>query len=144
MMLWIWLGIIIVSAVVELITIDLVSIWFTIGAICALIGEVFNLSQSIQIIIFVFVSLVCIIASRPLAKKYLKTKKVSTNYDRVIGQHGLVLKRIDADTRGEVKVLSMDWSAASIDNSVLEAGDYCEILAVEGAHLVVRKINKGE
>ena len=57
-------------------------------------------------------------------------------------QHGLVLKRIDADTRGEVKVLSMEWSASSVDNSTLEEGDYCEILAVEGAHLVVKKINK--
>lgn len=57
-------------------------------------------------------------------------------------QHGLVLKRIDADTRGEVKVLSMEWSASSVDNSTLEEGDYCEILAVEGVHLVVKKINK--
>ena len=45
-------------------------------------------------------------------------------------------------SRGEVKVLSMEWTASSVDNSTLEEGDYCEILAVEGAHLVVKKINK--
>ena len=112
MMLWIWLGVIIVTAIIELVTIDLVSIWFTLGGIGALIAYA------------------------------LGTQTVSTNYDRVIGQHGLVLKRIDADTRGEVKVLSMEWSASSVDNSTLEEGDYCEILAVEGAHLVVKKINK--
>ena len=95
-----------------------------------------------QIVVFVILSIICIFASRPLAKKYLKTQTVSTNYDRVIGQHGLVLKRIDADTRGEVKVLSTQWAASSLDNSTLEVGDYCEILAVEGAHLVVKKINK--
>ena len=102
----------------------------------------FSLNQTIQIIIFIILSVICIGISRPLAKKYLRTQTVSTNYDRVIGQHGLVLKRIDADTRGEVKVLSMEWSASSVDNSTLEEGDYCEILAVEGAHLVVKKINK--
>ena len=140
MMLWIWLGITIIAAAIELITIDLVSIWFTIGGIGALIAYALGLSQTIQIVVFVI--LICIFASRPLAKKYLKTQTVSTNYDRVIGQHGLVLKRIDADTRGEVKVLSTQWSASSLDNSTLEVGDYCEILAVEGAHLVVKKINK--
>ena len=137
MMLWIWLGITIIAAVIELITIDLVSIWFTIGGIGALIAYALGLSQTIQIVVFVILSI-----SRPLAKKYLKTQTVSTNYDRVIGQHGLVLKRIDADTRGEVKVLSTQWAASSLDNSTLEVGDYCEILAVEGAHLVVKKINK--
>ena len=139
MMLWIWLGITIIAAVIELITIDLVSIWFTIGGIGALIAYALGLSQTIQIVVL---SIICIFASRPLAKKYLKTQTVSTNYDRVIGQHGLVLKRIDADTRGEVKVLSTQWAASSLDNSTLEVGDYCEILAVEGAHLVVKKINK--
>ena len=138
MMLWIWLGVIIVTAIIELVTIDLVSIWFTLGGIGALIAYALGLNQTIQIIIFI----ICIGISRPLAKKYLRTQTVSTNYDRVIGQHGLVLKRIDADTRGEVKVLSMEWSASSVDNSTLEEGDYCEILAVEGAHLVVKKINK--
>lgn len=142
MMLWIWLGITVVAAVVELITIDLVSIWFTVGGLGALLSLALGLSQTIQITVFIVLSIICIGISRPLAKKYLRTQIVSTNYDRVIGQHGLVLKRIDADTRGEVKVLSSTWSASSVDNSTLEEGDYCEILAVEGAHLVVKKINK--
>ena len=137
MMLWIWLGVIIVTAIIELVTIDLVSIWFTLGGIGALIAYALGLNQTIQIIIFIILSVICIGISRPLAKKYLRTQTVSTNYDRVIGQHGLVLKRIDADTRGEVKVLSMEWSASSVDNSTLEEGDYCEILAVEGAHLII-------
>lgn len=142
MMLWIWLGITIFAAIVELVTTDLVSIWFTAGGICATCASLLGASQTIQIAIFVVISLFFIIIARPVAKKYLRTNIVSTNYDRVIGQHGLVLKKIDADTRGEVKVLSTQWLACSVDNSTLEVGDYCEILAVEGAHLVVRKIEK--
>lgn len=145
MMLWIWLGVIIITAIIELVTIDLVSIWFTLGGIGALIAYALGLNQTIQIIIFIILSVICIGISRPLAKKYLRTQTVSTNYDRVIGQHGLVLKRIDADTRGEVKVLSMEWTASSVDNSTLEEGDYCEILAVEVLILWLKKlINKGE
>lgn len=144
MMLWVWLVITVLTAVVELITTDLVSIWFTLGGLIALIAYFCNASQFLQIFIFIAVSIICIISIRPLTKKYLRTNIVSTNYDRVIGQHGLVLERIDADNRGEVKVLSTQWSASSYDNSTLEPGDYCEILAVEGAHLIVKKINKGE
>lgn len=142
MMLWIWLGITIVAAIIELITTDLVSIWFAAGGLAATITYLLHASQTVQIVVFVIVSVIFIIVARPLAKQYLRTNIVSTNYDRVIGQHGLVLKKIDADTRGEVKVLSTQWSACSIDNSTLEVGDYCEILAVEGAHLIVRKIEK--
>lgn len=142
MMLWIWLGITIFAAIVELVTTDLVSIWFAAGGLCATFAYLLGASQTIQIVIFVIISLIFIVIARPIAKKYLRTNIVSTNYDRVIGQHGLVLKKIDADNRGEVKVLSTEWSACSVDNSTLEVGDYCEILAVEGAHLVVRKIEK--
>lgn len=142
MMLWIWLGITIFAAVVELVTTDLVSIWFAAGGLSALIAYFLEASQTVQIFIFVIISLIFIVIARPLAKKYFRTNIISTNYDRVIGQHGLVLKKIDADTRGEVKVLSTQWSACSVDNSTLEVGDYCEILAVEGAHLVVKKTDK--
>lgn len=144
MMLWIWLVITILTAIVEMITTDLVIIWFTLGGLAAMIAYFCQASELIQIIIFIAISIICMISIRPLTKKYLRTNIVSTNYDRVIGQHGLVLKRIDADNRGEVKVLSTQWSACSYDNSSLEPGDYCEILAVEGAHLIVKKINKGE
>lgn len=141
-MLPIWLGIIIVSIIVEIITIDLVSIWFSVGAGVALIADLLGASQTIQIVLFVIVTILCIIATRPLAKKYLKTNIISTNYDRIIGKHGLVTKTIDADTKGEVKVMSTSWLAVSIDNATIQEGEYCEILAIEGAHLVVKKVEK--
>ena len=55
---------------------------------------------------------------------------------------GLITKTITADTKGEVKVMSTLWLASSIDNTTINEGDYCEILAVEGAHLVVKKIEE--
>lgn len=141
-MLPIWLGIIVVAIIVEIITTDLVSIWFAAGGTVALIAQLFNLSSTIQIILFVIVTTVTIIIIRPIAKKYLRTNTEKTNYDRVIGQHGLVTKTITADTKGEVKVMSTSWLATSINNDTINAGDYCEIMAIEGAHLVVAKIEE--
>ena len=99
-------------------------------------------SQTIQIVLFAIVSIFTIIIVRPIAKKYLRTNIEKTNVDRVIGKHGLVTKTITADNKGEVKVMSTSWPATSLDNSVISEGDYCEIVAIEGVHLVVKKIEE--
>lgn len=138
----IWLGITIVAAIIEILTADLVSIWFAFGGVVALISCLLGASQTIQIALFVIVSVITIITVRPIAKKYLRSNIEKTNVDRVIGKHGLVTKTITADNKGEVKVMSTSWMATSLDNSTINEGDYCEILAIEGAHLVVKKIEE--
>lgn len=138
----IWLGITIVAAIIEILTTDLVSIWFAAGGIVSLIACLLGASQMIQIVLFVIVSIFTIIIVRPIAKKYLRTNIEKTNVDRVIGKHGLVTKTITADNKGEVKVMSTSWPATSLDNTVINEGDYCEIIAIEGVHLVVKKIEE--
>ena len=141
-MIAIWLGITIVAAIIEILTTDLVSIWFAAGGIVSLIACLLGASQTIQIVLFAIVSIFTIIIVRPIAKKYLRTNIEKTNVDRVIGKHGLVTKTITADNKGEVKVMSTSWPATSLDNSVISEGDYCEIVAIEGVHLVVKKIEE--
>ncbi len=135
-----WTFILVLAVIIEAITIDLVSIWFGVGAIFALIAHLFHLNIYIQSFIFIIVSLTCIILSRPLAKKYLRTNTIKTNLDRVIGKHGLVLQTITPDNKGEVKVMGTYWSATSYNNTIIEEGCYVEILSIEGSHLVVKKI----
>lgn len=138
----IWLGITIVAVIIEILTTDLVSIWFAAGGIVSLIACLLGASQMIQIVLFVIVSIFTIIIVRPIAKKYLRTNIEKTNVDRVIGKHGLVTKTITADNKGEVKVMSTSWPATSFDNTIINEGDYCEIIAIEGVHLVVKKIEE--
>lgn len=138
----IWLGIIIAAIVIEVITVDLVSVWFAAGGIIALILCLLGINQSIQIAAFIIIAIITAVVVRPIAKKYMRGNIERTNFDRVIGKHGLITKTITADTKGEVKVMSMLWLASSIDNTTINEGDYCEILAVEGAHLVVKKIEE--
>ena len=101
-----------------------------------------GIHQSIQIAVFIIVTVITAVVVRPIAKKYMRGNIERTNFDRVIGKHGLITKTITADTKGEVKVMSTLWLASSIDNTTINEGDYCEILAVEGAHLVVKKIEE--
>ena len=141
-MLTIWLAITVIAIIIEILTIDLVSIWFAAGSIVALIAYLLNASTTIQIVLFVIVTSICAIIIRPISKKYLRGNIERTNFDRVIGKHGLVTKTITADNKGEVKVMSTLWMATSNDNTTIHQGEYCVILAVEGAHLVVKKIEE--
>lgn len=140
----VWTIILVIAVIVEAITIDLVSIWFGIGAIAALICHFFGVGEVLQIVIFAIVSIVCIVTSRPLAKKYLRGNTVKTNLDRMIGKHCLVTETITADQKGEVKVMGNLWSATSLNNETIQIGDYAEVISIEGSHVVVKKINKGD
>lgn len=136
----IWTIVLVISVIVEAITIDLVSIWFGVGAVAALICEALGVSVVFQVIIFSVISVVCIFASRPLAKKYLRGNTIKTNLDRIIGKHCLVTETITADQKGEVKVMGTLWLATSLNNVTIEAGEYAEIVSIEGAHVIVKKI----
>ena len=136
-----WTALLVIAIVAEAITIDLVSIWFGVGALIALASLVFfDASLKVQIALFIIVSLACIIFTRPLAKKYLRGNTIKTNYDRIIGKHATVTKTITADYKGEVKVMGNYWSASSLNNENIEEGQHVEILAIEGNHVVVRQI----
>ncbi len=140
----VWTIVLVVSIIVEAITVDLVSIWFGLGALVALIAGLLGLGMTGQIIIFAIVSILCVLTCRPVAKKYLRVNTVKTNLDRVIGQHCLVTETITADTKGEVKVMGNLWKATSLDNMTIEAGKYAEVISIEGAHVVVKKIETGD
>lgn len=75
----------------------------------------------------------------PYGCKSLKGNIIHTNNDALIGSHALVIKRIDADHMGEVRIKNQIWSASSLHNLTLEEGEYGEVVAIAGAHLVVKK-----
>ena len=135
-----WTIVLVIAIIIEAITVDLVSIWFGAGAIVALVAEAFGASQFIQVVLFTIVSVICIIITRPLSKKYLRGNTIKTNYDRIIGKHCLVTETITADNKGEVKVMGTLWMASSLNNETIQAGQYAEVVSIEGAHVVVKKI----
>ncbi len=138
-----WSVLFIVSIVFELITpTALVSIWFSIGAIFSLIAAYFQLNLTIQLIIFFTISLLCVIAIRPLAKNYLRGNVVATNADRAIGKHCHLLKEITIDSLGEVKVNGVTWNARSYNQQAIEKDCLVEILAIDGTKVVVKKIDQ--
>lgn len=134
-----WLLIVLILSFVEVITINLVTIWFVLGGLIAL-GLSFVIdSFYIQFMIFGISGLVIMLFTRPLLNKLLKKEKEATNLDRVIGMTGVVTEEISKNKVGEVKVDGKKWSATS-SVKILE-GEEVEIVAIDGVKLKVKKGN---
>lgn len=136
----IWLIIFLVLLFIELITINLVSIWFSLGALASYISTYFTDNMTIQIIVFIVVSIVALIVTKPLIKKIRVRKIQPTNLDRVIGQEGVVTKEISRNSFGEVKVKGSIWTATAKEE--ITKGTQVKVLKIEGVKLLVEKVKE--
>ena len=132
-----WLIAFVVLIFIELITVNLVSIWFAIGALVAIITTIFTDSLVIQVVVFIVVSVLSLLLTKPFMKKFKKFDVVPTNSDRVIGKIGEVIKDIKANEYGEVKVFGNVWTATS--DSEIEVGTKVKVISIEGVKLIVKK-----
>lgn len=137
-MFWIWVAVIAVAVIVEAFSAQLLSIWFALGGLAALITSFITENIAIQVIVFLAVSLISLAIIFPLAKKSLKTEHVKTNADRYIGKLAVVTEDIsNIDAKGQVKVDNQIWSARSEDGSAISAGSQVKVLRIEGVKLIV-------
>ena len=137
----IWLIAAIVLAVIELSTMGLVTIWFAIGAVVAMIAAIIGAGLLAQLILFVIVSLIVLVAARPLAEKYVNHNVKKTNIDAAIGRK--LIAKTDIDNlkgTGKVDMEGSTWLAASSDDEVtIPAGTEVVVVKVVGAKLIVEK-----
>jgi membrane protein implicated in regulation of membrane protease activity len=143
-MFWVWLAVIVGTAVAEFATMELVSIWFSIGAIIPFIlAGVSAVSWEFQIIIFIAVSALLIISLRKITKKFLlRNSNGKTNMDAVIGTKVRMIDGTDFDTIGTVKVNDVVWNAVGENQENIEKGSVVEIVRVKGNKLIVKKIEE--
>lgn len=134
----VWFVIFLVLLFIEIITINLVSIWFSIGALFAMITTFFTDLVQVQMLVFFVVSLLCLIMTKPVVNKLRKRKVQATNLDRVIGMSGVVTSPILPNEVGEVKVDGKRWSAISSDG-VISDGEMVNIVRIDGVKLIVEK-----
>ena len=141
-MTYVWLVAIIILGFIEAITEGIVSIWFVISGLLALIVSLFTDVFLIQFAIFVIVGIILMITTRTSVSKYLKVNPVRTNLDRVIGMKGIVTEDIKKDKYGEVRVDGKRWTAYSKDDKVIKKDEFVEILNIDGNKLAVKKIKE--
>lgn len=143
-MFWIWIGVIVVTAVVEAATMEIVSIWFTIGAIVPLIlAATGAVSWEWQLIIFIALSAILIISLRNITKKYLlRNSNEKTNLDTIIGKEYRMSEETDFDSVGSVKINGVTWSAIEKDRQTILKGEIVRVVKIDGNKLIVEKIGQ--
>lgn len=138
---YIWLAVIVIMAVVEAASAQLISIWFVVGGIVALIVSLFGVPLSVQLTVFVLVTAVCLVATRPLVKKAMRFKKEDTNAGRYVGKIGKVIAEINNELgTGQVNVSGSVWTARSADGSILPKDANVAVEAIEGVKLIVKLV----
>lgn len=139
----VWLALLLIFAAAEAATVGLTSVWFAIGSLGALVCALLGGSIWLQIGIFIVLSVVCLVALRPLAKKYLNSKVEATNADRVIGQEARVTQDID-NIRGvgAVTIGGIPWTARSEHDTLIPAGTMVRVLRIEGVKVMVEEIKE--
>ena len=95
----------------------------------------------LQVLIAAVVTLVLLLATRPLVKKFLQNKETHTNADRVVGQTAVVTEDIDnLAAHGRVEVLGNDWAARSTENVRIQKGTKVQVVRIEGVKLIVTPV----
>ena len=135
-----WLAAVIVLGVVEAITVGLVTVWFAVGALAALISSLFGGPLWLQILLFIVVTAVTLVTTRPLVKKYFgKNSHKATNADMVIGKKAHVTEAIDnLMGTGAVKCMGKEWSARSENGEAIAKGETVTAVKIEGVKLIVK------
>ena len=141
---FIWLVAVIIFLGVEISTVTLTSIWFAAGALAAMLVAMFNGNLIIQVIAFLIVAFGLLYATKPWSKKFIDTKKVSTNADRAIGQEVRVLERVsNLDQTGKAIVHGMEWTVRTEDdNIIIEQGELVRVLRIAGVKLIVERVKE--
>ena len=139
---FVWIGIAIIFAIAEGATMGLVTIWFTVGAGVAAVAAAFDLPMIVQLVIFIVVSLVLLIFTRPILKKKLKIGKEKNIIEQYVGETGLVIDEIKPYNQGRIKLKSLEWAAVGNKPEIgYEKGKEVKVVRIEGVKAIVEPLD---
>lgn len=138
----VWLIAMAVFLIVEGIVPGLVSIWFALGALAALIAAMVGAPLWLQLVWFVVVSIAALALTRPLARKYVNGRVTPTNADRILGRECVVREAIDnLRGTGAVAVDGKVWTARMLnENETAREGETVIARRIDGVKLIVEKV----
>lgn len=141
-----WLAALGVLLVIEIITLGLTTIWFAAGALAAFLLAVLNVSLTVQIIVFVGVSVIMLVFTRPVLTKHLNEKTTKTNAESLVGKKARVLIPVNnLKSEGQVMVNGMEWTARSTKDEVMfQVDEMVKIAGISGVKLIVEALNEEE
>ena len=118
-----WAVLVVFTIIIEVRTYNLTTIWFSISAFVSLILAIFGVHIIIQGVVFVVLSILLLLLTKPFVRKYMKEKDNRTNVDRLIGMVGVVTLEVAPEQYGEIIVAGAHWRAVNYDGLVFSVGE---------------------
>ena len=140
-MMILWLIVLVATLAIEAMTMGLTTIWFSGGALAAMIVELLNGGISIQVIVFLVISLILLFYTRPIAVKHFNKEREKTNLDSVIGKTAVVTIPIhNLKETGQVMLDGKEWTARSTDSTKqIEKEALVKVISIQGVKLIVEE-----
>lgn len=140
-MTFIWLVLLIVFMAIEVATVGLTAIWMAGGSLAAMFAELAGLNIWWQIGIFIAVSFLLLIFTRPFAVKYINSNHEKTNYEGIIGKVVRITETVNNyEMTGATVLNGIEWTVRTEeDGQVLNPGDLAKVVDISGVKLIVKK-----
>ena len=134
-----WLIVAVVLFVIEGAPVQLICLWFAVGAVITVPVSAMGAPVWVQLLVFLLASIAVLVVGRPIVTKKLNRERVPTNAEMVIGQTGVVKQDIDnIRGTGRVNANGLDWTARSLqDGMVIPEGNHVRAVRIEGVKLIV-------
>lgn len=135
-----WLLLFVILLIIEIITLGLTTIWFAGGALAALAAGLVGFGTVAQVVVFLAVSIVLLVMTRPIAVKYFNQERQKTNAESLIGQCALVLEDIDTlEGVGRVEISGREWAAKTDEpDGKISKNTVVVVNGIQGVKLIVR------
>ena len=134
----VWLLLLVVFLAAEAATVSMVSLWFAVSALVALLVALLGGPGWLQGTLFLVISAVLLALLRPIVRRYISPRITATNVDSVIGSTGLVTAAIDnVSAAGQVKLGAMVWTARSTSGEPIPEGTLITVDRIEGVKAFV-------
>lgn len=138
-MAFVWLVLLVVLLLVEVMTLNLTTIWFAGGSLIALILAFIGVPFNIQAISFVVVSLVVLFLLRPSVVKRYNSSLTKTNVGALVGAEAKVIETINNDEMtGKAIINGQEWTARAIeDDMIIEKDQKAKVVEIKGVKLIL-------
>ncbi|MBE6851248.1 MAG: NfeD family protein [Ruminococcus sp.] len=141
----IWGIIFVVMVILELCTMQLISVWFAAGSLAAFIAAALQVPPLGQAIIFTAASVLLLVATKPILKKFRVGDKIPTNLDAEIGKTAVVTEEInEAKNTGRVRIGGVNWRARTRDGAVIAVDAAVKVLELSGTTAYVEIVSEVE
>lgn len=131
---YIWFGIVALLSLIEIITVDLVAVWFIISGIIVILISAYIESFLIQFAIFILAGIIPLVFLRPYIKRYLMRIKIKNNMKFLIGKIGVVTKEVN-EVEGEMKIDNNLWPVVALKR--IKVGSKAKIDSIENLTIFI-------